>query len=472
MSIVERMFVEVAGGETRQVDAGREAASDGPVLGDALDGLAGEIDGVLGSISPVGLTADGAAAAIAGLERQVRRLQATQVKLFAAVETSRAYCADGHFSARVMVRHHGQLSGPEASQRQRVSAMLAILRGVASLYAAGGVGTDQVRRLARVWSNPRVRGFMELCEAELIMAATKMEFLDFDRFCQQWEQAVDVDGGHDPAERRWRRRDVKASQDFNGTWGLNGRLMSLDGAEFDEILSGLVSTLREADMEAAKAEYGDDWRQHMPRTTPQLRYDAFMILVRRGAVAPDSRSAEVIVNVVIDQDTFERQLGELVGAEPAPVIPREIAEALIAGTRFSRTINGVFVNPAEVAARALTDRIRRVVVESPSVVIDVGRTQRLFTGSPRLAAIMQATRCYWHGCTRPATQCQVDHLTPFRNGGQTSTANGRSACNGHNLTKEHGYQVSRGPDGTITIIRPDGATVPTHTTHWQQPRDG
>jgi len=442
------------------------------VLHEALRRLAGEIDGVLGSISPVGLTADGAAEAIAGLERQCRRLLAAQVKLFAAVETSRAYCADGHFSARVMVRHHGQLSGPEASNRQRASAMLSVLHDVAALYASGGVGTDQVRRLARVWSNPRVRGFMEICEAELIVAATRMEFLDFDRFCQQWEQAVDADGAHDPTERRWRRRDVKASQDFNGTWGLHGRLMSLDGAEFDEILSGLVSTLREADMEAAKTEHGDDWRQHMPRTTPQLRYDAFMILVRRGAVAPESRSAEVITNVVIDQGTFERQLAELIGAPPPPMIPQEIAEALIAGTKFSRTINGVFVNPAESAARALTDRIRRIVVESPSVVIDVGRTQRLFTGSPRLAAIAQSTRCYWHGCTRPATQCQVDHLTPFRDGGQTNPANGRSACEGHNLTKEHGYQASVNPDGTITIIRPDGTTIPTHTTHWQQPRAG
>jgi len=376
------------------------------VLHEALRGLAGEIDGVLGSISPVGLTADGAAEAIAGLERQCRRLQAAQVKLFAAVETSRAYCADGHFSPRVMVRHHGQLSGPETSQRQRVSAMLAGMREVWSLYEAGGVGTCQVRRLARVWSNRRVRSLMGVCEAEFITAATTMEFIDFDRFCQQWEQIVDADGGHDPTGRRWRRRDVKAVQDFNGTWGLRGRLMSLDGAEFDEIIAGLVDSLRRADIEAAKAEHGDEWRTHLPRTSPQLRYDAFMILVRQGAAAAGGRSGEVVTNVVIDQETFEEQLAALAGTSPMPPIAKDVAEALIAGTRFSRTVNGMWVNPAEIAARALTDKVRRVVVQSPSVVIDVGRTQRLFTGSPRLAAVMQSTRCYWPGCHTAATRAR------------------------------------------------------------------
>jgi len=346
------------------------------------------------------------------------------------------------------------------------------LREIRTLYESGGVGTDQIRRLARVWSNPRVRGFMEICESELITAATKMEYLDFDRFCQQWEQAVDADGGHDPTERRWRRRNIKASQDFNGTWGLTGRLMSLDGAEFDQILSRLADTQRLADIESSKAEYGDDWRQHLPRTTAQLRYDAFMILIRRGAVAPEGRSSDVVVNVVVDQKSFERQLAELVGAGPAPVIPQEIADAIIAGTRFSRTTNGVFVNHAEVAAEALTARIRRIIVESPSVVIDVGRTQRLFTGSPRLAAIVQSTRCYWHGCARPATQCQVDHLTPYRSGGATNPANGRAACGGHNLKKEQGYVTHLDRDGAVAITRPDGSTVPTHATYWQQPPDG
>jgi len=443
------------------------------VLGVALGGLAGVVDSVLGSVSPVGLDADGAAELIVGLERQCRRLQAVQVKLLAVVDSSGAFRADGHFSARVMVRHHGQLSGPEASQRQRVSAMLAGMGEVRGLYEAGGVGTCQVRRLARVWSNPRVRSLMGVCEAEFITAASQMEYVDFDRFCQQWEQIVDADGGHDPTKRRWRRRDVRVIQDFNGTWGLNGRLMSLDGAEFDEILSGLVDSLRLGDIEAAKLEHGDEWRRHLPRTTAQLRYDAFMILIRQGAAAPgDGRSAEVVANVVIDQQSFEQQLAALAGTDPAPVIARDVAEAIIAGTRFSRTVNGVWVNPAEIAVRAVTDRVRRVVVQSPSVVIDVGRTQRLFTGSPRLAAVMQSTRCYWHGCHTPATQCQIDHLTRHADGGQTNPENGRSACGGHNLTKEHGYHTRPGPNGTIIITRPDGTIIPTHTTHWQPPPDG
>jgi len=372
-----------------------------------------------------------------------------------------------------MVRHHGQLSGSEASQRQRVSVMLGGLRHVGSAYRSGLVGTDQIRRMSRVWSNPRVRAFMPTCEAEFLAAATAMEFPDFDSFCREWEQAVDADGAHKQAERRWQLRNVNTTQDFNGMWNLNGRMMSLDGAEFSEILSRSVHQQRLADIQVAKAEFGDEWRQHLPRTTAQLRYDSFMALIRHGAVAPpDGGSAEVVTNIVIDQESFEQQLAQLVGAEPEPVIPDEVAAAIIAGHRFSHTINGVWVNGAEVVTRSLTDKVRRAVINSSGVVINLGRTQRLFTGSSRLAAMLQSTRCYWHGCWNPATHCQIDHLTPFREHGTTNPENGWPACGGHNLTKEHGYRARHNPDGSITITRPDGTTIPDHTTHWQQPRDG
>jgi len=161
----------------------------------------------------------------------------------------------------------------------------------------------------------------------------------------------------------------------------------------------------------------------------------------------------------------------LCGSDPGPVDPNQIAASIIDRTRISRTAGAIPVNPAETAARALTSQIRRVVIQSPSVVIDVGRSQRLFTGSSRLAAMLQNSRCYWHGCWTPATQCQIDHLTPHREGGPTNPHNGLPACKSHNLIKETGYHTRRNPDHTWTITRPDGTTIPTHTTHWQESAD-
>ncbi len=410
------------------------------------------------------------ASLIAGLERECRRLQAAQVELLAAVERSGVHSTDGHFSAKIMIRHHAQLSGAEAAQRQRVQRALRDLPEIAHAYRSGQIGTCQVRLISKVWSNPRVRAALPLCEQEFLFAATNLEFPDLDLFCRDWVEAVDADGAHSSAERQWRRRDIRLPQDFNGSWKLDGRLTSIDGARFNEILTSLTDAERLADIAAAQAEHGDDWRNHLARTSSQLRYDAFIKLV----LSPPSGSAAagVVTNIVIDQQSFDEQLAALCGAEPEPVIPDRIATAILSGARYCHTADGTWVNPSEVVAEALAGHVRRVVINSRGVVTDVGRRQRLFSGSPRLAAMLQSVRCYWHGCWAPASKCDIDHLVPHRDGGETTCENGKSACRFHNLLKESGYRARRRPDGTIEIIRPDGVPIPTHTSHWQQARAG
>jgi hypothetical protein len=408
--------------------------------------------------------ADSAAAEIARLEREARRIDAERIALLDRIDQTGVYTTDGHFSARTMMRVHAQLSGPEASQRDRVMKCLRDLPAVAAASADGLVGTDQVRRIAAVWSNPRVRDFVPVCEAAFLLAAREMEFIEFDRFCIEWASRVDQDGAADKANKRWRRRKIETVQDFNGFWDLRGRLMSVDGAQFAEILERLVDAERLTDIEAAQAEFGDEWRQHLPRTTAQLRYDAFMKLVRRGAaVGPDSQLVDTTTNLVIDQATYEHQAAALVGAEPGPIDPAD-------RSRFSRTIDGIYVNPAEIVARSFVDHVRRVVVDAAGVVIDLGRRSRLFTGSARDAALLSEVACYWTGCWIPASKCQVDHLLPWRREGRSNPGNGAPGCGKHNRIKEQGFHAWRSPTGAWNLTRPDGSPVPDHLTHWPDPQ--
>ncbi|MEM7141521.1 MAG: DUF222 domain-containing protein [Actinomycetota bacterium] len=413
----------------------------------------------------VELTADEAAAAVARLERERRRIDAEQVALLDRIDRSGAYLSDGHFSARVMMRLHAHLSGPEASQRDRVMRALRDLPMIADAYADGMLGTDQVRRIAAVWANPRVREFLGVCEDTFLAAAIDMEFKEFDEFCVQWIAHVDEDGAHDAADRRWRRRRVSLEQDLNGFWSLDGRLMSIDGAQLAETLDRLVDAERLADVEAAKAEHGDAWRQHLPRSLPQLRHDAFVDLVRRGAtVGPDGATLDTCTDLVIDQQTYERHAAKLVGAVPPPFEPTD-------PSRFSRTLDGTYVNPAEVVARSFVDHVRRVVVDAAGVVIDLGRRSRLFTGSARDAALLGEVSCYWTGCWVPASACQVDHLLPWEHEGRTNPGNGAPACGTHNRIKQQGFHAWRSPTGEWHLTRPDGTPVPDHRTHWYREPD-
>ena len=427
---------------------------------EALETLASALDAVA-QVDFDGLNADGASAVIAGLERQARRVQAQQVELLGAVGASRAYSTDGHFSAKIMMRHHGQLSGSEAFQRDLVAQALSQLPEIEAAYLDGLIGTDQVRRIAAVWRNPRVRQLLSDTEAIFVTAAQSMEYPDFDGFCRDWEQTVDQDGTDAKNQRRWQQRSVKVVQDFNQLWDLRGRLTSADGAQLDDILHQLTGAERLADIETCQAQFGDDWRLHL-RTPDQLRYDAFMKLVLRGAGAPPgTTNAAINTDLVIDQDRFEHTLAQMLGVEPDPLDPFEPGAC--------HTASGVRIHGKEAVAKALTGHLRRLVFNAKGTTIQLGTRQRLFTGSARHAALIQALNCYWTACWVPAFDCQVDHLTPARDGGLTDPENGAPGCGNHNQTKEKGFHAWRDDNGQWHITRPDGTPVPSHTHHWPTP---
>ena len=63
----------------------------------------------------------------------------------------------------------------------------------------------------------------------------------------------------------------------------------------------------------------------------------------------------------------------------------------------------------DVLRAALAGHVRRTVVDSDRVVIDLGRRQRLFTGNARQAAKLLVRRCEHVGCELPGDWCEVDH---------------------------------------------------------------
>jgi hypothetical protein len=87
-------------------------------------------------------------------------------------------------------------------------------------------------------------------------------------------------------------------------------------------------------------------------------------------------------------------------------------------------------------------------------------TNRLFTGRIRDAVLMLAVRCTHPGCNTPTTHCDVDHLTPWSEGGTTCTCNGDPACRHHNnwryTTKA---RTHRNPNGHWTTRRADGTDI-------------
>jgi len=96
------------------------------------------------------------------------------------------------------------------------------------------------------------------------------------------------------------------------------------------------------------------------------------------------------------------------------------------------------------------------------VIVNFGKRQRVFTGSGKRAAEIQAFlqtggRCLWPGCGRRRTQ--HDHTQPWGAGGDTDLDNCGPLCGHHNRWKSRGYTTWRDTTGRWHTTRPDGTEI-------------
>ncbi|WP_436794985.1 HNH endonuclease signature motif containing protein [Actinospongicola halichondriae] len=393
------------------------------------------------------------------LEATRRRLDHGTDRVAGHLDACAAFSLDGHRNARCALKHLGRLPGAEALGRVTTARALRGLPTVEDAYARGQIPTGHVRAIARAVSNPRVSDFVAVADPVFAEMASTLGYDEFCSWLRQWESLADADGAAEATEAAHeRRRFSLLENEIDGSFTAAGLHGALQGAAMSELLDVFERAEFEADWAEARAIHGADTRvEHLARTPAQRRADAaFEIFRRAGAVAPDARSPEPLVNIVVDQDTLDDEIRRSAGA-PVDTDP-DASEG-----RRCHTIGGATLHPSDALAAAIVGHVRRVVVDAAGTVVDVGRRRRLFTGSSRDAALLQALlrgpgglRCLWPGCDARGGCLQIDHRQPAARGGPTDIANSDVHCGSHNRIKERGFRPVRDPDGTWTIFRPDG----------------
>ena len=392
------------------------------------------------------------------LERLGRRLDAARAALVGSIQRQVLHTADGHGSAKIMVRHVARLTEAEALARAKTARLAADVPKVTAAWQAGEVSTCAVRSLGRVDANPRVAAALRQRDDEFLADAQTMSAKAFGHKVHRWARLIDEDGPQPPNERNHEKRDVRLVQNpFDLSWDLTGFLASAQGAELREILDRYVDAEFKADWEAAVARLGDDVlarggisKEDLDRTDAQRRADALVKIFRdaagslAGTIAPGW-----VHNIHWSAQAYE----EMLAAMDADRQPRFDPE-----TFMCRTGDGHDVDPTEAAANSLLHKVRRVIVDAAGVVIDLGRARR-FTGSARTAATATYTHCVWAGCHAPASRCEIDHLHEHGRGGETTQANSAPLCGKHNRWKQKGFTIQRTPAGTWHTTRPDGSQL-------------
>jgi hypothetical protein len=298
--------------------------------------------------------------------------------------------------------------------------------------------------------NPRLDGDVLWRDAwDLLDDAIDLPFDEFSRRVRRWEALADAEGAAATAERNRERRDAVILPRDDGGWDLRASLDGVSGAEFREILAHFIEAEWRLDWDEARHRLGDRaTTADVRRTEPQRRADALLAMGRAAASAiADPARACPTVNFLIDHDTFETRLRD------DPIDTTRYRDVVC------RTERGHDLHPDEVVNSALWAHIRRVVHDTASVVIDLGRRRRLYEHGAREAVMLLAERCAWVGCDLPAEWCQADHSIGWAAHGATVPRNGQPLCGRHNRFKERGYRVYRDEVGGWHVVDPAGNEI-------------
>ncbi|BBX66886.1 HNH endonuclease signature motif containing protein [Mycolicibacterium psychrotolerans] len=257
---------------------------------------------------------------------------------------------------------------------------------------------------------------------------------------------VDRDGVKKRRQRAYDERGAYVSSDGDGMATLRIKLSAPAGKMVDAELSAMAASVCPAD----------------PRSLQQRRADAFEALAERRGLECRCGASDCPKN---DPATGQPS------ASSTQVSPKVVLN-VVAG---ADTVNGQSQAPgylvgfgvidAELVRELARDATRRLV-EEPVVSQHEALRYRPGAALARWIRLRDLT-CRAPGCSVPAEQCDIDHITPFNHrdpaaGGHTVPWNLACFCRQHHRCKTFGgWCVELLADGTIVWTSPTGAVSRT-----------
>jgi len=352
---------------------------------------------------------------VSGEERRARMLRkrkAIDLMELSFAEDAAAFAATdeydelGFVSAIDWIRFNCHMTSGGAASSVAVGNSMDRLPRSVEAVAQGEIGLAHVTVMARTAEALKDR----FDERPLIEYAREHTPGKFHFYCQHARHAADAEGYAEQEADQVQNRRLSLSNWIDGTMVLSGVLDAFGGAALRAALEPLAHRSGE----------------HDHRQRGQRLADALVELATGG---PERAAIQVTSSV-------ETLLG--------------LAGAPAADAEFSLPISSKIIERL-----ACDSNITRVLLDSESAVIDVGRAKRVVSGPARRALNARDGCCRWPGCDRPPSLTAAHHVVHWVRGGTTDLDNLILLCFRHHwMVHEGKWQLVRSDDGRMLAIPP------------------
>ena len=237
-------------------------------------------------------------------------------------------------------------------------------------------------------------------------------------YAQVWKAFIDPDGVEPDEKRAMQNRAFRLGPVRDGLVMVSGGLMPEVAGKLQRLMDAYMSP-RSAQVKMLTADELDrqldqDSLEHDDRTRDQLGHDLLAMMAdtaARSAEAPTLGGAAPTVLVSVRQE-------DLLAGTGAGHIDGQVAPISILG----------------VEQMICTGGVQPVTVSAKGKIIELGVTDRCFTGQQRRAITLRDGGCIIPGCQSPAAWAEIHHVIPYALGGPTEVSNGVCLCWFHHRT--------------------------------------
>lgn len=396
----------------------------------------------VGPVSSMGFASAGEKeAALVSAHCLVQRVRALELTLLASARDGEDVCAPAAYrnvAALLADRTHDERSGFARDERLgRALDRRWVVVGAA--VWDGSVTVEQARVIVAALDDLAehegvTAEHLELAEAHLVELADRFDPPRLRALGKRIFEVIAPDEAErregealDDEERRAERRMwLRLRKRHDGCTRVEGVIPDAAGDRLKTFLDSFTSPRQDAKV-GGYVPPGDDDVARL--STDRRRALGLCALLERldGRVLPDHGGDATAVTVTISLEQLRADL----------------AAAGIVGSDQR-------ISAAEARRLACNAGIIPAVLGREGEVLDLGKTQRLFSPAQRRALRLRSDVCQAEGCTIPATWCDAHHLRPWSHGGPTDLDNAIMLCRFHHgRAHRNEYHHERQPDGQL-----------------------